>query len=473
VKTPLSIRTQLTLSHVILVTVTFAFIGLLFLNHEQAEIMEELQVQMLDRVEALAAAVEDDPDFSASEEFLVLQIPEVSLKASLTATYIDPAGTVHNLTSASIPGYMQTSMTDLHRDAPLEEGGLVEIVNRPGQPEHMYAVAQVHTDAAGDGGLACLFLPLKAVRSFIAWQRINFAGLILGLALLGGLASVLITRPIVARTADVRQLTHTVMQARYQMHVPETGPREVREISRYLNEMVDRLDEQQRARRTILSNVAHEMARPLTGLRLAVESLQKGALDSPEITQDLLKGMTGSVQQMEMLLDDIALAVTPLQQQVRLHRVYISVEPFLEGLASRFWTTAELRGLKIHVNVPPDLPQVFADERRLSQILGNLLDNAIKFTPRHGTITISARAGADNTVQLLVKDEGPGIPEDELQDLFEPFYQGVGGLQIKQGMGLGLSIARQLARLHGGDLELTSPPAGGTLAILTLPAENT
>jgi signal transduction histidine kinase len=150
----------------------------------------------------------------------------------------------------------------------------------------------------------------------------------------------------------------------------------------------------------------------------------------------------------------------------------LAVEPFLQGVATRFWSLADSRGLSLEVRVEAGLPPVLADEKRLNQIIGNLVDNAVKFTSHGKTIRLSAERTGQENVRILVHDGGKGISPDEVQHLFEPFYQGDIGRRIKQGMGLGLSIAQQLAQAHGGTLVLENHPEGGTLAILTLPIAN-
>ena len=119
-----------------------------------------------------------------------------------------------------------------------------------------------------------------------------------------------------------------------------------------------------------------------------------------------------------------------------------------------------------------NLPAAYADEKRLNQIVGNLVDNAIKFTPRGKTIRVLAERVGEGNIHIIVHDGGKGIAQDEAEHLFEPFYQGNVGRHIKQGMGLGLAIAQQLAQAHGGTLFLKNYPEGGALAILTLPAAN-
>jgi len=208
----------------------------------------------------------------------------------------------------------------------------------------------------------------------------------------------------------------------------------------------------------------------LAGLKVGVESLRNGAMETAELADDLLANMGQSIQRMEMLLDDIGLAARPQSRPLALERTSISIEQFLRGIASRYWTMAEMRGIRIEVDTPPDLPPIFADEQRLNQILGNLVDNAIKFTHRDRRVILRAEAGKDSSVRILVQDGGDGISEQDSSQLFVPFYQGENARRLRQGMGLGLAIASQLAEVHGGRLELRNHPQGGAVAILTLPS---
>jgi two-component system phosphate regulon sensor histidine kinase PhoR len=234
--------------------------------------------------------------------------------------------------------------------------------------------------------------------------------------------------------------------------------------------MADKLQQQLKTRRTLLSNVAHELARPLAGLQLGIESLRKGALQDPDLADDLLVNMGQTIRRLEGLIDDVTLAAQPESSPVELHLTAVAVESFLQGIATRFWSLADSRDVNIEVHVDERVPPVLADEKRLNQIVGNLLDNAIKFTPPGKTICVSAEYKGETQVRLLVRDQGQGISSEEKEMLFEPFYQGDVGRRIKQGMGLGLSIAHQLAQAHEGSLVLENHPQGGTLAILTLPA---
>ena len=246
----------------------------------------------------------------------------------------------------------------------------------------------------------------------------------------------------------------------------------LRKLSHYLNQMAEKLQGQLKMRQTLLANVAHELARPLAGLQLGIESLRKGAIQDPDLADDLLVNMGQTIRRLGSLIDDVALAAHPENKPLELNQTALAIGPFIQGIVARFWAVAESRGIKLEVQLEADIPPVYADEKRLNQIIGNLLDNAIKFSLGGSVVRVSAECANENNLQILVHDGGTGISPEESEHLFEPFYQGDIGRRIKQGMGLGLAIAHQLTQAHGGNLELKNHPEGGTLAILTLPIAN-
>ena len=218
-----------------------------------------------------------------------------------------------------------------------------------------------------------------------------------------------------------------------------------------------------------MANVAHELARPLAGVQLGIESLRKGAIQDPDLADDLLVNMRQSIRRLGGLIDDVTLAARPETRPVELHCTELAIEPFLKGIAARCWALAESRGIKLEVRLDADLPPLYADEKRINQIVGNLLDNAIKFTLRGRVIHISAEHADQDTVRILVHDGGKGISPEEAAHLFEPFYQGDIGRRVKQGMGLGLAIAQQLTQAHGGHLELKTILRAAPLPSLPCP----
>jgi signal transduction histidine kinase len=406
---------------------------------------------------------------------LKLNGPEFSVigqEENLLSVFIDSSGRLYELVPGSISVRQEEIFLDLSVEHPVYKDSYVSLIDSATETANVYAAAPVLVKNESIGTV-CLLMPLGDLEAYILRLRWLLISAIIVVAFVGVGVSILITNYFSQQFSRTQQLAATVAQGDYHLRIPEAGPTELRDLSRYLNEMAEKLQEQVKTRQRLLANVTHELARPLAGLQLGVESLRKGAIQDSELADDLLVSMGFTIQRLENLIDDVTLAAQPETRPIVLNPIALAVEPFLQGVATRFWTLAHSRGLKLEVRVGSGIPPVFADEKRLNQIVGNLLDNAIKFTPRGQTIRLSAKRVGKRVVQILIHDGGKGISQEEVERLFEPFYQGDIGRRIKQGMGLGLPIAQQLAQAHGGSITLENHPKGGTLAILTLPSADT
>jgi len=467
-----SIRFYLFLSHAILLSVSLGAIGFIWSRNEYQVLTEELQKLLEQRVQLLSNVVGHE---LAEHGNVVLErdeFPQVHIEENVRAVYIDSSGVLHELVHGTVNAREAELFLDLSSKYLIENEGFSTLVDPSGSSTSLYAVAAVFDSNQKQIGRVCLLMPIEYVDNYIARLRLLLAGAIAFVILLGAGGSVLLTNYFARQFTRAQQLASTVADGDYQLRIPEEGPTELRDLSRYLNQLAGKLEEQLKTRKTLLANVAHEMARPLAGLQLGIESLRKGATEDRDFADDLLVSMGQTIRRLEGLIDDITLAAQPENRPIELHYSEVSLEPFLRGVATRFWGQAELREARIDVKVAVDLPFVHADDRRLSQIVGNMMDNAIKFSEHGGHIYLFAECADKCHIQILVRDEGLGVSSSEAEYLFEPFYQGPVGRRIKQGMGLGLAIARQLAYAHGGNLELKNHPDGGALAILTLPIKN-
>ncbi len=147
----------------------------------------------------------------------------------------------------------------------------------------------------------------------------------------------------------------------------------------------------------------------------------------------------------------------------------MALSPWLMQELAPWREAAQHKGLRWQVNVPSALPELTLDADRIGQALGNVISNAIKYTPANGEIAIDA--GEEKAeVWIRVRDTGVGIPPEEQARIFEPFYRGTTGRRFPQGMGLGLSIARDLLVAHGGRIEVENTPGAGSTFTLWLPA---
>jgi two-component system sensor histidine kinase BaeS len=288
-------------------------------------------------------------------------------------------------------------------------------------------------------------------------------GLFLGAAL-GWLLALNLELPL----KRVTQAVHGLIGGETLGSLPEQGPAEIRLLLRSVNSLVMRLRNLEQARRQLLANLVHELGRPLGALRSALEALLRGADEDASLRRELLTGMEEEVDRLRRLLNDLAGFYDQVLGTLELDLRPTDLGAWLARMLSPWREAAQAKGLRWQVEVSTALPTVTIDPDRLGQALGNLLSNAVKYTPTGGTISVRAGVQAP-AAWIQVADTGPGIAPEELDRIFTPLYRGQAGRRFPQGMGLGLSIARDLAIAHGGRLEAESTPGAGSAFTLWLP----
>jgi two-component system sensor histidine kinase BaeS len=289
-------------------------------------------------------------------------------------------------------------------------------------------------------------------------------GLLLGAAA-GLLLAINLERPL-RRVADgVQQLSHGGLAA----PLVERGPREIRQISRELNLLSERLDRLEEVRRYLLANLVHELGRPLGALRAATRALLDGAAEEPDTRQELLTGMDAEVYRLQGLMENLDEFHDQVLGSLKLDRRRIALEEWLPPMLGPWRSAALHAGLRWEAPLPDLLPAVDADPDRLAQALGNLLSNAIKYTPAGGLVRVEA-GKTGSQAWIRVSDTGPGMAAEERERIMEPFYRARPARQAPQGMGLGLTIARDLIVAHGGRLAVDSSPGAGARFTIWLPA---
>ena len=213
-------------------------------------------------------------------------------------------------------------------------------------------------------------------------------------------------------------------------------------------------------RREFVSNVSHELRSPLASASAMVEVLESGAIDDRETALDFLQRIRGDVTRMTSLVDEL-LELSSLESgQMPVHLGPVSVDDLLGEIVERFQFAASSDGIELACHPQKGLPHVMGEQRRLEQVLTNLVENALRFTPNGGKITLKARQEGD-WVTLTVKDTGVGIPREHLPHVFERFYK-VDRSRREQGTGLGLAISKHLVQAQGGDISATSVEGEGS-----------
>ena len=213
-----------------------------------------------------------------------------------------------------------------------------------------------------------------------------------------------------------------------------------------------------RARRDFVANISHELRTPLTSIRLLLEGLLSGSAHDPEEATGLLQKIQVEVEALQQMAQELLDLAQIESGQILLRLVPTPVEELVTGVVDRLSAQAQRKQQTVSVEVSPRLTTL-ADVEQMSRALGNLLHNAIKFTPPEGRIALRARS-LDGDVLIEVADSGPGIPPEDLPRVFERFFRGdrsrAGG-----GAGLGLAIAKHVVEAHGGKIWAESDGVSG------------
>lgn len=220
-------------------------------------------------------------------------------------------------------------------------------------------------------------------------------------------------------------------------------------------------------RRDFVSNVSHELRTPLTSIKALTESLRAGALDEPEMARRFLGHIETEVDALSELVSELLELARIESQQVPLQRSPSDACEILQRGAERLRLQAERAGLSLRIECKPGLPLVMADAPRLEQVLVNLIHNAVKFTPRGGSVTVTATAKG-RAVEFSITDTGVGISNENLQRVFERFYK-TDPARNKSGTGLGLAISKHLVEAHEGTIGVESKEGKGSRFYFTVP----
>jgi signal transduction histidine kinase len=229
-----------------------------------------------------------------------------------------------------------------------------------------------------------------------------------------------------------------------------------------------------RAKSEFLAAVSHELRTPLNAI-IGFSSLLSGEA-AVKLTEEKTRGYAIDIHHsgthLLSLINDILDLSKAEVGRVDVNDTLVDLHALIPASLSTVSPRADTAGIRLAMDIPPDLPSLYADERKLNQILLNLLSNAVKFTPDGGTVSVAAAEDSDGGLTITVADTGIGIASDDIERVFEPFVQIDSSLARKyEGTGLGLALSRRWAHLHGGSLLLESDLGAGTRAKIRFPKE--
>ncbi len=282
------------------------------------------------------------------------------------------------------------------------------------------------------------------------------------------IVSLLLSRSVVAPLRLLTSASQRISDGRYDERVRNRGSDELGQLAHSFNQMAEKLEQVETMRRQLIGDVSHELRTPLTAIKGNMEGLLDGVIpSSPEV-----------YQQIHQEADRLAHLVDDLQELSRVEvGVYsldihpVKISTLVQTTIKRLQPQAQAKRIELHESLPSDLPPVMADADRITQVLTNLVCNALQYTPEDGDVTISvSRQGGE--IRFSVTDTGIGIPAEHLSHIFTRFYR-VDKSRSRQsggGSGIGLTIAKHIVEAHGGHIWVESGGEGqGSTFTFSLP----
>ena len=284
-----------------------------------------------------------------------------------------------------------------------------------------------------------------------------------------------LSRRVVAPVESLAKVAQRVAQGDFSARANEGSRDEVGELSRRFNDMVGELARTEEVRRNMVADLAHELRTPLTNIRGYIEGIADGVI-SP--STENLESMQVEVVLLTRLIEDLQDLALAESGRLRLQIRDFDLSALVRTSVAAFQQQAQAKGISLVVEAPEPVP-VEGDQERISQVIRNLLGNAIAYTPESGRVTVSSRTGGSISgnsglggegAMILVQDDGPGIPAEDLPNVFERFYRvDKSRSRSTGGIGLGLTIARRLVEAHGGEITVESKEGQGSRFQVTLP----
>lgn len=294
--------------------------------------------------------------------------------------------------------------------------------------------------------------------------------------IISALMAALVARSIARPIQQVAAGAQAFAKGNYAQRVPTHGPSEVQQLAGDFNDMAAQVQSAQQTERDFVANISHELKTPLTSIQGFAQALRDGDVKDAAGMQRAAQIIFDEADRMRRLVNDLLDSARLESGELSLTRNSVQLSQIAQTCIGKMQPRAEAAGVTFAVNLASDLPPIIADGDRLLQVVSNLIDNALKHTPRDGRVTVETRVASRKVsakevlsgVEISVGDTGAGIPPEDLPHIFDRFYQ-ADKSRSAGGSGLGLAICKQIVEAHAGQINAQSVQGMGTRVSVWLP----
>ncbi len=461
-----SIRWRLLATYLVVVLLALSFLGVHLTRDSEARYLAQVETGLLAQARLIAVHVRDavaSRDRTRTQaEFLGTQYPG------------NPSVVIVDRTQDVLVDY--SANPALRVEGHVERAGLARAVQGEetsgsstvdGVPV-VYGAVPVRRDNDVVGAvyvalpLVELAKQLRHIRTFIGWT-------VLITMLWAAVVSLLLANRIAGPIREMRVATARMAAGELRQRVQVRTTDELGDLVRSLNYMAAELERLDTMRLEFVADASHELRTPVANLAVAVEALRGGVLALGPETASLLDAVEREVDRLRVLVGNLLDLSAIESGRAQLRMVPADIARLARETAESFRARAEHAGIALVLDGPAQSITARADPERMAQVLGNVLDNALKFTPHGGRVTVSV-AEHRSGVTICVEDTGPGIPAADLPHIFDRFFKVDRSRSGRSGAGLGLAISRRLVTAQGGSIRAENRAEGGARFVVTLPA---
>jgi signal transduction histidine kinase len=458
-----SIRARLISTYLLLIILPLASLSWFMLQWLNQHYLTRLQNDMNVEASIITEAVAHDMlDGRTIEAKALLNNPPPPLRSQARVFLFDKSGILIAASDSAFAPVLGQSLAE-----PGLESALAGHVTQGSEisPTTNIRIVYVAQPVVGHGqvvGAVHLSYSLSDIEQAEFNGRAILIGAVLLVAAIASFVGLHLMRSITEPLAHLGAAAAEISNGHFEQRASENVPTEMAPLSKSFNQMAEALQKSEQIRQMTFANIAHDVRTPLGSIQAAIEALSAGAVDKPELRERLMSGIVEQTHYLGRLTHDLLRLATYEGGGLELHRNAVDIGELILQAVRDVDARAHLQAVTITADFPASLPKMWADSDRVLEILFNLLDNALTYTPPSGHIRVWAESDAiHGLIRAHVCDTGPGIPAETIPHLFQRYWRGnYRRINANVNMGLGLSIVREIVKAHGGAIAATNHAEG-------------